>query len=189
MSEATPTTFKLRAFAAWIEAKGGTVETVRGEYEVLRYRLDSPIPRILYRNKAGKLTVAPELRADYSRFLHEAGAIGEEAVSRLRRENSMPLKKKLVERDRQEGGFITCCYCGQFITLDDATLEHFHPISTGGRHHSDNCALACEGCNSSVGSLPVYHKILRRDVIRAAAAQCAPWEQFDARKAVEEPRP
>lgn len=55
-----------------------------------------------------------------------------------------------------------CCYCGcpmVFASFErgsrpdnQATLEHVLPISKGGGHTFENCAIACWRCNISKGA-------------------------------------
>lgn len=55
-----------------------------------------------------------------------------------------------------------CCYCGLQMVFasfergtrpdEQATLEHILPISKGGGHTFENCALACWRCNISKGA-------------------------------------
>ncbi|MBN7758946.1 HNH endonuclease [Nitratireductor aquimarinus] len=181
MSDIQPTTFKLRAFAEWIEAQGGSVDAPTSEWEVLRYRLTGKSPLIIYRNKKGKLTVSDETRADYRQFLDETGAGGEQAIQKMRRQNGAALRNSIIDRLERETGYACCCYCGQFVTRESSTLEHFVPISKGGPNHEFNLGIACEPCNLAVGSKPVVEKLVVRDQIRAAVQDIAPWDDFDAR--------
>ncbi|MBT2485780.1 MULTISPECIES: HNH endonuclease [unclassified Microbacterium] len=41
---------------------------------------------------------------------------------------------------------------GNGWSSDLATLEHVIPVSVGGSHTWNNCALACAGCNASKGA-------------------------------------
>ncbi len=57
-----------------------------------------------------------------------------------------------------------CCYCGfrfsnQTHTKRSATIEHVVPRSQGGADHPDNYVVACAGCNSSRGVMPVENFI------------------------------
>lgn len=46
-----------------------------------------------------------------------------------------------------------CVYCGSSLELDDATLDHVHPLSQGGDHAPGNLVAACQPCNQLKGSL------------------------------------
>lgn len=41
-----------------------------------------------------------------------------------------------------------CCYCGEPVTPDIATLDHIQPTSRGGTNEPANLATACLMCNS-----------------------------------------
>ncbi|MDA1080125.1 MAG: HNH endonuclease signature motif containing protein [Gemmatimonadetes bacterium] len=46
-----------------------------------------------------------------------------------------------------------CVYCGTFLGLDIATLDHVHPLSRGGDDAPGNLVAACQPCNQLKGSL------------------------------------
>lgn len=49
-----------------------------------------------------------------------------------------------------------CVYCGTFVALDTATLDHVYPLSRGGDHAPGNLVAACQACNQLKGAmLPV----------------------------------
>ncbi len=55
-------------------------------------------------------------------------------------------RNALFERDK----FI-CQYCGEKVTKDNATLDHYIPQSKGGKHTKENlrsCCLLCNGIKS-----------------------------------------
>lgn len=41
----------------------------------------------------------------------------------------------------------TCQYCGNEVTEANATLDHVHPVSQGGKTTWENSATACKPCN------------------------------------------
>jgi len=49
----------------------------------------------------------------------------------------------LFERDKW-----TCQYCGETVTSDNATLDHYTPQSKGGSHSKENLRTCCLVCNS-----------------------------------------
>jgi hypothetical protein len=53
------------------------------------------------------------------------------------------LRARLFERDAWR-----CCYCGEVVTPDTATLDHRLPVSKGGGDDPENLATACLMCNS-----------------------------------------
>lgn len=55
-------------------------------------------------------------------------------------------RKLLFERDSW-----VCQYCGEKVTKDNATLDHYIPQSKGGKHTKENlrtCCLLCNGIKS-----------------------------------------
>ncbi|MCF7869895.1 MAG: HNH endonuclease [Candidatus Omnitrophica bacterium] len=58
-----------------------------------------------------------------------------------------PAKRKVIfERDKW-----ICQYCGEEVTKDNATLDHYVPQSKGGKHTKENlrtCCLVCNGIKS-----------------------------------------
>ena len=40
-----------------------------------------------------------------------------------------------------------CYYCGQLLRKCDATVDHFFPLSKGGRNLAYNFRLSCKKCN------------------------------------------
>ena len=61
------------------------------------------------------------------------------------RDEMWEMKQAVIARD----GLTTCFWCREpFASEEDATLEHIHPLFSGGVHDLRNCTLACAGCNS-----------------------------------------
>ena len=48
----------------------------------------------------------------------------------------------IFERDN-----CTCQYCGEKVTKDNATLDHYIPQSKGGKNTKDNLRTLCLVCN------------------------------------------
>jgi len=168
-------TLALGAFTEWVQAKGGEILSPTNEWEILRYQTSENHVGIIWQNKKGLHTFSERVKSDYPVFVREAGLAPTEKTERLLGAVKRKQKSRLLDRDGA-----TCCYCGQFFD-DPPTIEHFHSIAGHGNNHDDNCALACQPCNLVMGSLPVVTKIHRRDQIREAMLDHAPWEYFDAR--------
>lgn len=45
--------------------------------------------------------------------------------------------------------FVTCTYCGTYISGSAVHIDHIVPISRGGHHAPDNFCVSCGPCNSS----------------------------------------
>lgn len=52
-------------------------------------------------------------------------------------------KREIFERDKW-----VCQYCGEKVTPENATLDHFVPQSKGGTHSKDNLKTCCLICNA-----------------------------------------
>lgn len=52
-------------------------------------------------------------------------------------------RKEIFERDKW-----MCFYCGEKVTKEDATLDHFIPQFKGGKNTKENLKTACFICNS-----------------------------------------
>jgi len=58
-----------------------------------------------------------------------------------------PTKRLVYARD--EGH---CAYCGKWIPIADATIDHILPLSLGGRSTWDNLVNCCTHCNQRKGN-------------------------------------
>lgn len=52
-------------------------------------------------------------------------------------------RRSLFERDKW-----TCQYCGEIVSGENATLDHYIPQSKGGSHSKENLRTCCLVCNS-----------------------------------------
>jgi len=57
--------------------------------------------------------------------------------------NNPEKRHEIFERDKW-----ICQYCGEKITQENATIDHFIPQSKGGKHNKENLKLCCFICNS-----------------------------------------
>jgi 5-methylcytosine-specific restriction endonuclease McrA len=71
---------------------------------------------------------------------------------RPRRVLTYNLKRALKRATMRDCGR-RCVYCGAFLQLDDATLDHVFPLSHGGPHIAGNLVAACAGCNRMKGDM------------------------------------
>jgi 5-methylcytosine-specific restriction endonuclease McrA len=44
-----------------------------------------------------------------------------------------------------------CQYCGKELNVKNATVDHIHPISRGGKNSYVNCVCSCKTCNQWKG--------------------------------------
>lgn len=52
------------------------------------------------------------------------------------------------ENKWRAAGMAFCVFCEKKITCSEATVDHFYPLSLGGRHHLSNLSISCRSCNS-----------------------------------------
>jgi hypothetical protein len=57
--------------------------------------------------------------------------------------NNPENRMKIFERDNH-----TCRYCGQKVTRENSTLDHFIPTSKDGDNSKENLVTSCLECNS-----------------------------------------
>ncbi len=63
-----------------------------------------------------------------------------------RLKNYTKVKRKMLSKKHY------CNWCGTYLDLTTATLDHVIPISLGGLNNSNNYVLACNQCNKDRGN-------------------------------------
>jgi len=67
-------------------------------------------------------------------------------------------KKKLIKRDGDH-----CWLCGEYMGVDNRTIEHLIAKSNGGRNYLENLVLTHGGCNRKLGSKSLKNKLKMRN--------------------------
>ena len=165
---------RIYAFTEWLRDNGALIQEPTNPYEVLRYKLHDAT-HVIYRNKAGRLTITEAINAQIRAF--DAG------VSASRARPSGKRRAAIIETLLIRDGD-TCCICGDFLG-DDITVEHFLPKAAGGSNDKRNLGLAHGRCNTAVGSRSVIEKIAVRDACRDLREVTPPWEHVDIAAALE----
>jgi hypothetical protein len=49
---------------------------------------------------------------------------------------------------------LKCMYCGAAMGKSALSIDHFHPLETGGANDTSNFLAACKNCNKRKGSMP-----------------------------------
>ena len=62
------------------------------------------------------------------------------------RANQTRAKRRLFRKSK------VCRWCGKWLTLDTATVDHVIPLSQGGLDNDNNRVLACYDCNHGRGN-------------------------------------
>ena len=45
-----------------------------------------------------------------------------------------------------------CFYCSKYVKFSDIHVDHYYPISKGGKHEKSNLRISCSYCNLSKGA-------------------------------------
>lgn len=61
------------------------------------------------------------------------------------------LRRKVWKAKFADSEVGACCYCGEQLLYEDATLEHIIARTNGGTNDFENLDIACEPCNSTKG--------------------------------------
>ena len=57
--------------------------------------------------------------------------------------------------------WVECHYCGSYLTIANATVDHVRPIAHGGENKLGNLVLACRRCNADKKNMS-YGRFLKR---------------------------
>lgn len=129
------------AFRLLCKAHAKALETIDGSY--VMYTMESWIDSHMSENYGHVNTVSLEIPVPEIIILTEYDKIPKRFINFS--------KTNLLIRDDY-----TCAYCGCTLNHEDATIDHIHPQSKGGRTGWDNCVIACKPCNhSKADELPV----------------------------------
>lgn len=55
----------------------------------------------------------------------------------------------------------TCQYCGTKLHPSQATVDHIHPKTMGGKNSFENCVTACQKCNIKKGGVHLKQTTLK----------------------------
>jgi len=58
------------------------------------------------------------------------------------------IKRVIYDDNKDDTGYVNCCYCNNKIDLEHMTLEHKFPQCFGGSYIKSNLAPCCNSCNN-----------------------------------------
>ena len=75
--------------------------------------------------------------------------------------------KKSIRSRLSESQNHRCCWCGEYLTDENSTIEHIIPKNNGGTNHVDNLAISCSWCNHLRGyeDMNSFHKKIQLIII------------------------
>jgi hypothetical protein len=139
-------------FREFLLARGSAIYEPTNEYELARFLTQQGVG-IVYMN--GKEVITHWTNGAVEAF--DAYRIGGawQAVKRIKRgKKTMKNYAAIVKRDG-----LGCFYCMKELSPEEASIEHFIPIASGGGNHLSNKGLACYGCNKEAGHMSVKEKL------------------------------
>lgn len=74
--------------------------------------------------------------------------INSSSSARRRAVQRDPNAERFSRRDVWERDGNICLYCEDELTYDSWHMDHFVPISRGGKHSMANCVVSCQPCNN-----------------------------------------
>ena len=141
------TTKNVDKFESWIKQQGGEILPVTNEYELIRFK-GSEVG-VIY--KSGKTSNTYTINT-ISSFLRGKKWMGK-PIKTGRKTTYKKEKIQLLKRDGDR-----CFYCNKRL-LDDITVEHLIPLSSGGKNSLSNMVLAHEKCNNKVSNKTIVEKV------------------------------
>lgn len=141
-------------FRAWLEANGSAILATTNPYEVLRFQTPEGVG-VIYSDRGGRLSYTGGAREALAAFLNsQAWRCGPRTTRRGGQRRRAHLIATIAERDGWG-----CCYCGNELTEETATIEHVVARTFNGPDHPANIVLAHQQCNAAAAHLSVRAKI------------------------------
>ncbi len=158
---------KLDAFRAWLDERGAQLLEPTNEWEVLRYKTDV-CTSIIYTSKRENLRFTGDAGVAWNAFLH---GVEYRAGPATKRAKNMPMYSTLRKRDGDK-----CFFCGVKVEHHHQSIEHLVSLTHGGPDHIANMVLAHVDCNAKASHLPVYEKVLLREMLQKQRTEGPPWD-------------
>lgn len=146
-------------FKLFLVASGATLLEPTNPYEVVRFRTKNGVS-VVYEGKRGYSFTGESAEAFEMMEKKNAWTIIPNGLKEKKR-----ALKSLIERDG-----VGCFFCTTDTTDENISIEHLLSTSNGGNNNMANLVIACKGCNSAVGDMPIIEKMNYRDTVRKADA-------------------
>lgn len=153
----------VKRFASWLESQGAEILPLTNEYELVRFRCKKGIG-VVYGGKRG-VRVSGPLVGEAVDAMKKCQLWDGKPGKRKRRCGSRR-KRELIARDGCK-----CFYCGLMFDDELLTIEHLIALSIGGPDRIENCALACQPCNSDAANMALVKKLEFREARRVNTHQ------------------
>lgn len=144
---------KIDKLITFLKASGAEVLEPTNPHEVVRFRTVNGVS-IIYKKKNGCLTFTGEAEEAFEKMLNTS-PWRIEPKGQVRKRNAL---REVMKRDGDD-----CFFCHKPTTDKTRTLEHLLAVAHGGNNNPANLVIACEGCNKTVGDLPIIEKIRFRE--------------------------
>jgi hypothetical protein len=143
---------KLKTFEEFLKARGAEVlHVTNNEWELCRFRTERGIG-IIYTNSKGTLAFQGTAQEAYIAF--KMGRAWRALPAPIR-SRAQPIEYRTL---RKRDGDL-CFFCHKYVKLDEQSIEHLVPITSGGPNHISNMFLAHETCNQKHGHISGPEKI------------------------------
>lgn len=138
-------------FRNWLSANGAQVMEPTNEWELVRFKAGDETG-IIYAKASGDITFTGPAGEAWQAF--KGAHSWRAAPATKRRQKGAPVCRALRARD---GGH--CFFCLFPVAVEDESVEHLVPLTSGGPDHIANKFLAHKVCNGRAGHLSAVEKI------------------------------
>lgn len=121
------------------KSKGLSYSTIRSTLRDLEEKGHIKVLEVHHRGKIIKINIPSEIDA----CLDKMRSNDNKPVAEQNYFKDPQKRKELFERDNW-----TCFYCGEKVTENNATLDHYEPQCKGGGDNKENLKTCCVVCNS-----------------------------------------
>lgn len=146
---------RLGNFKKFLSERGAELLLPTNEWEVLRFKTGKGVA-IVYRSKDpdAKCSFIGDAQQAWFEFINPETKW--RAIPPTKRKPMHSVDYRTVrDRDGNE-----CFFCAEYVSDNEATIEHLVSLCHGGTQHISNKFLAHKDCNAQAGNLSAPEKIL-----------------------------